>query len=335
MKKIIGNSSMVLFAVMTLTLMAAGCSGKKDGPTGEDSALNKAERLVIGYNPNYFPVIVAYEKDFLKDEFGDDFKVEIVLFATGPTQNEAVKAGHIDIANMGDLPAIQLWANGTDIQVISYLSDAPEGYSMVANKRAGIKTLADLKGKKIATQFGSNYHKVALKFLASQGLEANDAELVQLQRAEAIIALKQGLVDAAIFDEPFISEALKDDNIAEISTTKGYDKIFNITFARTEYAKENPQIVSRYLKAIKKANDWMVKNADEATRIVLKSMGTDNFAETKKYLDRRTWLVAVDQELIDSLNDTIKFCREQELITRDDLDAKNLVSDVYVKGAGL
>jgi len=333
MKKIIRNLSLVLFALMTLA--AAGCS-KKSGSTGEDSNLNNAERLAIGINPNYYPVIVAHEKGFFKDEFGDAFNIEISLFINGPAQNEALKAGRINIANMGDLPTIQLWANGTDIQVISYLFDSPDEHSLVANKRSGIQTMSDFKGKKIATQLGSNSHKFILKFLASQGLDADDVELVHLQRPEAITALKQRVVDATALLEPSLSQTLdEDDNIIEICTSRNYGGAFIHAFVQTEYARQNPQIVSRYLKAIKKANDWIAQNADEATRIVVKFMGSDDFATTKKSLESRTWLVGVDQGLIDRLNDTIKFCREQELITRDDLDARNLVTDIYVKEAGL
>ena len=335
MKKLLANLSLVLFAVLTLTLMAAGCS-KKNSSTGEDGELNKAEKLVIGHNLNYFPVIVAYEKGFFKDEFGDTFQVEIPQFANGPAQNEALKTGKLDIANMGDFPAIQLWANDMDIQVISYLWYAPDGYSLVANKRSGIKTLADLKGKKIASQFGTANHKLILKFLAAQGLDTNDAEMVNLQRSEALIALKQGIIDATTLDEPSLSKTLSDDdNIVVVSTARNYDGIFTVALVRSEYAKKNPQIVSHYLKAIKKANDWIAQNADEATRIVAGFMGSDDLAGTKKTLETRNWPVAADQELIDRLNDTIKFCREYELITRDDLDAKNLVNAAYVKAAGL
>ena len=332
MKKFIKKSSLVLFVVMMLSFIAAGCSGKKsDSTTGKDGAFNNATRLIIGQNSNYFPVIVAYEKGFLKDEFGDALEIEIPLFYNGPAQNEAFKAGRLDIANSGDLPTIQLWANGTDIQVISYLFDAPDGHSLVVNKQSGIKTPSDFKGKKIATQLGSNFHKFIIKFITSQGLDTNDVEIVNLQKLEAITALKEGLVDAATFDEPVLSQALSDDNNFEISKSGN----FTITFVRTEYAKQNPQIVSRYLKVIKKTNDWIAQNADEATRIVVKFMGSDDFEATKKFLGTRIWLVTVDQGLIDKLDDTIKFCREYELITRDDLDAKNLVNDIYVKAAGL
>ena len=338
MKKIIKHLSLVLFAItmLSLTLIATGCSNKKSGSTGKDGVLNNATRLVIGITPNYFPIVVAYEKGFFKDEFGDALKIEMPFFINGPAQNEAFNAGEIDIANMGDMPAIQLWANDADIQVISYLFDNPDEHSMVANKRSGIKTLADFKGKKIATQFGSNTHKFTLAFLTAQGLDANDVELVHLQRPEAIAALKQGIVDATALLEPSLSQTLSEDsNIIEICTSRGYGYFYSITFVRTEYARKNPQIVSRYLKVIKKANDWVAENADEATHIMIKFMGSDDFAATKKILEGRTWLVAADQGLIDRLNDTIKFCREQEMITRDDLDAKNLVNDAYVKAAGL
>jgi len=332
MKKIIRKASLVLFTVMVL----AGCSGKKSASGSGSEALNNAERLIIGINANYFPVIVAYEKGYFRDEFGDKLKIEVPNFANGPAQNEAFQAGRLDIANVGDLPTIQLWANDTDIQVISYLWDAPDAYSLVVNKQSKIQSLADLRGKKIAVQLGSNYHKFTLKLLASQGLEINDVELVQMQRPEALIALKQGVIDAVTMPEPPLSQTLKEDsNLVEICKSGDYDKIFIVTYVRTEYAQKNPQIVSRYLKVIKKANDWIAQNADEAVRIVAKFMGSDDIEGTRTYLNTRIWPVGVDQALIDSLNDTIKFSREYELITRDDLDAKNLVVDTYVKAAGL
>jgi len=321
--------------VLLLALMAAGCSGKKSSASGGDDSLNKAERLTIGQNLNYFPIIIAQEKGFFQDEFGDTLTIETPQFTNGPAQNEALKAGRLDIANMGDLPTIQLWASDTDIQVISYFSDTPGGYSLVVHKRSGIKTLADLKGKKIAIQLGSNYHKFMLKLLASQGLDANDVELVHLLRPEALAALKQGVVDASTFDDIYLSQALSDDNLVEVVLKESYDKIYTVAFVRTEYAEQNPQIISRYLKVIKRASDWTVQNPDEAVRIVTEYHGSNDIAGTRVYLENRRYPVAVDQELIERLNDTIKFCREQEMITRDDLDAKNLVNDAYVKGAGL
>jgi len=292
-------------------------------------------RLAIGHNLNYFPVIVAYEKGFLRDEFGGALNIEIPYFANGPVQNEAFMAGRIDIVNAGDLPTIQLWASGVDIQVISYLWDAPAGHSLIANKRSGITTVADLKGKKITSEFGSSAYKLVLTILAARGLGASDAELIHLKRPEALIALKQGAVDAAATDEPFISEALRDDNIAEITTSRDYGGVYCVAFVRTAYARENPHIVSRYLKVIKKANDWIVHNTAEATRIVMQFMGSGDFEGTKKYLTDRIWPVGADQGLIDRLNDTIKFCREQKLIAHYDLDAQNLVNDSYVKEAGV
>jgi len=334
MKKTMRITSAVWFVV--LALLAVGCSGKKSDSSGNDDNLNKAERLAIGHNLYYFPVIIAYEKGFLRDELGDSIKIDIPYFSNGPAQNEAIKAGRIDIGNMGDLPTIQLWANDTDIQIISFLSIIKDGNSLVANKQSGIKTLADLKNKKIATQFGSNGHKTALRFLGSQGLNANDVDLVNLQRAESITALKLGVVDATILDVLNLAQTLSEnENIIEISKSKNYDNIISVSFVRTEYAQENPKIVSGYLKALKKANDWIAKNNDEAIQIVAKFMNSNDTTGAKLYLESRIWPVAANQELIDILNDTISFCSEQGMITRNDLDAKNLVVDTYIKQAGL
>lgn len=300
-------------------------------PAGE---LNTATKLVVGHNLNYFPIIVAYEKGFFKEEFGDKVEVEIPHFANGPAQNEAVTTNQIDIANMGDMPTIQVWGNGVDIQVISYLWESPKGYSMIANKKSGIQKLEDIKGKKIAIQFGSNFHKALLNIVRALGYSENDIEMLNLQKAEGVTALTQGVIDAAVLDEPQRSKLLARDDMVEVSTTEGYDKIMVVAYGRGEYLRKNPEIVARYLKVINQTNKWIAGNLDESVQIVAKFMGSEDLEGTRKYYIDKVWKVGVDQDLVDALNNTIEFSLDQGFITKQ-LDADDLVDDTYVKLIGL
>jgi sulfonate transport system substrate-binding protein len=311
-----------------------GANGAESDSAASEAESNTATKLIVGQNLNYFPIIVAQEKGFFKEEFGDAVTVETPQFTNGPAQNEAVTAGQIDLANMGDLPTVQVWANNVDIKVISYLWDSPEGYSLVAHPDSGIETLADLKGKKVAIQFGSNFHKLLLKFLASQNLTIDDIQMTNLPKSESVTSLQEGLIDAIAIDEPALSK-LKSSGFVEVSTAEGYDRIFTVVYGRTEYLEQNPDIVARYLKVIDETNRWIAENQDESIRIVADFMGSDDLEGTKNYYESRNWLVGVDQSLIDTLNETIQFSLDEGLITRTDLKAEELVSDAYAKAAGL
>jgi sulfonate transport system substrate-binding protein len=299
-----------------------------------ETPLNTATKLIVGHNLNYFPIIVAQEKGFFKEEFGDAVTVETPQFTNGPAQNEAVTAGQIDLANMGDLPTIQVWANNVDIKVISYLWDSPKGYSLVAHPNSGVKTLADLKGKKIAIQFGSNYHKLLLKFLASQDLTVDDIQMTNLSKSEAVTSLQEGLIDATALDEPDLSK-MKAEGFVEVSTAEGYDRIFTVLYGRSAYLEQNPDIVARYLKVIDRTNKWIAENQEESVQIVADFMGNDDLDSTRNYYQSRNWIVGVDEGLVDTLNGTIQFSMNEGLITRTDLKAEDLVTDAYVKAAGL
>ncbi|MDR2089614.1 MAG: ABC transporter substrate-binding protein [Clostridiales Family XIII bacterium] len=331
----------VLIALLASgTALFSACAGNGAAPADEGTVakdeplLNTAKKLVVGHNLNYFPVIVAQEKGFFKEEFGDEVTVETPRFASGPAQNEAVTAGQLDLANMGDLPTVQVWANNVDIKVISYLWDLPKGYSMVAHPDSGIETLADIKGKRIATILGSNHHKLLLKFLASQGLTPDDIQMTNLPIGDAVTSLREGLIDAITVDEPILSQ-LQSDGFVEVSTAEGYDRIFCVVYGRSAYLEQNPDIVARYLKTINKTNKWIDENPDEAVRIVAEYMGSDDLEGTKKIYQSKNWITGVDQSLIDTLNETIQFSMDEGLITRTDLNAEDLVTDEYVKAAGL
>jgi sulfonate transport system substrate-binding protein len=317
-----------------LSFVLAACGGKDKPVNTPETELNTARKLVVGHNSNYFPVIIAEVKDFFEEEFGDEVIVETPRFVNGPAQNEAISAGQLDLANMGDMPTIQIWANNVDIKVISYLWDSPKGYSLIANKASGITNLKDIKGKKIATGLGTNNHKLILSYLDALGYQESDIEIINLKTSESIAALTSGVVDATTSDEPALSTLLARGDIVEVATSEGYDRVYSILYGRNEYMKQNPQIVARYLKVIDRANKWIAQNVEEAVRLVARYMGSDEIDGTRKYYETKIWRVGADQALIDALDETIEFNYRLGVIPVR-LEAKNLVDDTYVKLAGL
>ena len=331
-------------ALAAALLLLAGCSGQGSGAAGSSKAaepkekLNTATKLVVGQNSNYFPLIVAEEKGWFKEEFGDAVKVELPHFANGPAQNEAISAGQLDIANMGDMPTIQAWSNGTDIKVISYLWEAPKGYSLIATKASGIAKLEDLKGKKVGVGLGTNNHKLLLKFLAAVHLTDKEVQIVNMKTADTVSALTAGSIDATLVDEPNRSNLLKLGTTVEVADAEGYDKVMTITYGRREYLEKNPEIVARYFKVVQKAIDWIKEsdaNLDEAVKIVARVQSSNNLEATRLYYQSKVFRLGVDKALIDALDDTLRFNIEQKIVPDKGLKAADLVDDRYVKAAGL
>jgi sulfonate transport system substrate-binding protein len=328
------NTAMIVLTATVLALALIGCSNKKKLQNTQETELNTARKLVVGHNSNYFPVIIAEVRGLFKEEFGDEVVVETPRFVNGPAQNEAISAGQLDLANMGDMPTIQIWANNVDIKVISYLWDSPKGYSLIANKASGITSLGDIKGKKVGIGLGTNNHKLILSYLDALGYQESDIEIINLKSAESIAALTSGVIDATTCDEPTLSTLLSRGDVIEVATSEGYDRVYSILYGRNEYMKKNPQIVARYLKVIDRANKWITQNAEEAVRLVANYMGSDEIDGTRKYYETKIWRVGADQALIDALDETIEFNYRLGVIPVR-LEAKNLVDDTYVKLAGL
>lgn len=321
-----------LIFTLAVILLLAGCGSKEEKVTAE---LNKANKLVVATMANYYPIIVADAKGFFKEEFKDEVEVKVVNFANGPAAVEALTSNSVDIASMGDVPTIQGKANNVDIKVISYLWDSPQGYSLVAGSKSGIKTLKDIKGKKIAFGIGTNLHKTFLKYLKVAGYTENDVQIVNMADPTAnLAALKQGTIDAVLVSEPSLSQLKSSIGAIEILNSEGIDKVITVTSGRNQYLKENPDIVARYLKVIDKSNKWIKDNLEEATDIVANYSGTTNKDSIRKYYDSRIFKTSLDQELIDALSDTIKFAYDHGTIT-EKFDVKDLVDDSYIKNAGL
>ncbi|MDR1625605.1 MAG: ABC transporter substrate-binding protein [Spirochaetia bacterium] len=321
----------VLAAGSVFAAMALACS-QTEKP--QAPALNTATKLVVGQNQNYFPIITAHVKGFFKEEFGDRFTVEVPKFANGPAQAEALTSKQIDLGNMGDMPIVQVRANNVDIKVISYLWESPDGYYLLVNKNSGIKSPADLRGKKVGIAIGTNMHKLLFKYLGVEKIKASEVEIVNLDTAGSVSAVTEGLIDATVLAEPMRSRLLATGKVAEAASAQGYDKIVTLLYGRTEYLQQNPDIVARYLKVIDRANRWVAENVDEAVKIVADYMGTTDLEGTRQYYDTHVFKIAAGKDLVDLLKGTIAFCYSQGTIT-EEFKAEDLVDSSYVKAAGL
>jgi sulfonate transport system substrate-binding protein len=189
------------------------------------------------------------------------FTVEWTEFPSGPPLLEAVNAGAIDIGQTGEAPPIFAQAAGAGFLYIAHEPPAPRGEAILVPKDSPIKSVADLKGKKVALNKGSNVHYLLIKVLQQAGIKYSEIEPVFLAPADARAAFERGSVDAWAIWDPF--QASAEVAIGARTLADGTGAVANNQFylARKAFAEADPQIVDAVIDAVADVDRWAKDNA--------------------------------------------------------------------------
>lgn len=316
-------STTVLIGISIL----AGCA-----PTQKAAIQAPAEKLKT-INASYVsrpinvPSVVAQEKKMFENEFAKDsieFKWHEI---TAPSnQLEALAAKSLDFSNsLNYVSAILAKANGNDIKIVSSYSRFPKGISLVVKPDGSIKTVADLKGKKIALQKGTMLHEMLIRALSEVNLTTQDLELVDMDSSAGAAALAAGQVDATILPEPLLSKAIASGQVQKLRSAEGLIPGLTVIAVRSEFAKTQPEIVKRYLQVHKASIDWSQANLEEALAITAKQNQMD-IKGVKSLYPEFTFEMSLDQVKNDLLK-SAAFLQKEGMI-RPNVDINKLVDEL-------
>ena len=161
----------------------------------------------IGYQ-KYGKLVLLKGKGSLEEKLkAVGYKVAWTEFPSGPPLLEALNVGAIDFGNAGEAPPIFAQAAGAPLQYVAYEPPAPKGEAILVPKDSPLKSVADLKGKKVALNKGSNVHYLLVKALEKAGVKYSEIEPVFLAPADARAAFERGAVDAWVIWDPFQAAA--------------------------------------------------------------------------------------------------------------------------------
>ena len=212
----IGAAGAVLtVGIGTSQALAAPTPSPTPTPTASTATLPKlptAPKVRIGFfaNLTHAPALVAQQLRLFEQNLNrEGTQVEYVLFNAGPAVIEAMKGGAIDVAYIGPNPSITGY-NSTNGTLLKVVSGATSGGAYLVVK-PGINTVADLRGKKIATPQLGNTQDVALRsWLKTQGLQTTvagggDVTVIPTENAQSLTLFKRGDIDGAWVPEPWAS----------------------------------------------------------------------------------------------------------------------------------
>ncbi|MEW5715516.1 ABC transporter substrate-binding protein [Pseudomonas sp. SB113] len=217
---------------------------------------------------------VLRDQQIFEKAFADQgIKIQWNYFkGAGPVINEAFANGQVDLAYLGDLAAIIGRSNGLETRLLSATARDIKQYLGVV-PGSGIKTLQDLKGKRVAVFRGTASQLSFDSALASQGLSEKDLKVISLDYNAANAALAAKQIDATWGGSNLT--ALQAKGLAEIPlTTKdlgGAGSIQAVLVGSKQFVDQHPDAVAKLLKAQQQAVQWLTDDNNKQAYIALVS----------------------------------------------------------------
>jgi sulfonate transport system substrate-binding protein len=250
-----------------LQLAAAGAAGISTATLPRLAAAAPLEEIRLDY-AYYSPTSLVLRRfGWLEQAFKADGTTVKWVFSAGSNRAlEYLNGNSIDIGSSAGLAALLARANGTPIRA-PYIFSRPEWTALVVPKNSPIRTLADLKGKKVAATKGTDPYLFLLRSLQVAGLKRADIEHVSLQHADGRTALEQGKVDAWAGLDPHMAASELESGARLLYRNVAFNT-YGFLNVREQFLASHPNETARVIQAYEKARAWVRANQTEAAKIL-------------------------------------------------------------------
>ncbi len=201
--------------------------------------------------------------------------VKWVEFPAGPQLLEGLNVGAVDAGFVGEAPPIFAQAAGAQFVYIANDSAAPEAEALVVSKDSPIRSVADLKGKKVALNKGSNVHYLLVKVLEKNGLKYSDIQPVFLPPADARAAFEKGAVDAWVIWDPFLAAVEKQTGARVLADGRGVVNNYAYYLGERSFYEKHPQVIQALFDDTLERSRWLKANIKQAAQIIAPLQGLD------------------------------------------------------------
>ncbi len=216
----------------------------------------------------YNPVSIVLKERGILDKAleADGVKVRWVQSLGSNKALEFLNAGSLDFGSTAGSAALVARINGNPIKSV-YVYSRPEWTALVTTEKAGITSVADLKGKRVAVTRGTDPHIFLVRALAEAKLTDKDVRFVLLQHGDGRLALERGDVDAWAGLDPIMAAAELESG-AKLFYRKPEANTWGILNVREAFAAENPALVRKVLAAYEEGRKWALENPAELKKLL-------------------------------------------------------------------
>src|SRR4051794_35356582 len=269
-------------ALIAVSAFAAACGSSGSSSSTASSSGTTASAIPskpesgvfrMGIEPwlGYGPWRIAEAKGFFKK---NGLNVKIINFSTDDQINSAFASGKIDGTNVATHPALRFVAQGLPLKAVLLEDVSLRADAILAGP--DIKSVKDLKGKKVAYEEGTTSDILLAHALAQNGMSKKDIQPVPIPASDARTAFLAGRVPVAVTYEPYLTTALQKDKNAKLLYTAGKDPglVGDVFAVSNDTLKNKPGQVAALVKTWSEAVDYYNKNTSDAQAIITKAVGS-------------------------------------------------------------
>ncbi len=201
--------------------------------------------------------------------------VKWVEFPAGPQMLEGLNVGSIDLAATGDAPPVFAQAAQADLVYLAHSPANPQSEAIVVHADSPIKSVADLKGKRVALNKGSDVNYLLVAALEKAGLSYKDITPVYLPPADARAAFQSKSVDAWVIWDPFLAEVETNAQARQVANAEGLVPHYSFFLASRKFADGSPKLAKEVVEELQTLSQWANAHQNDAAAILAKSTGLD------------------------------------------------------------
>lgn len=231
------------------------------------------KQVTIGFQKANIFALLKYRGTLDAEFKKQGIAVKWVEFPAGPQMLEGLNVGSIDLAATGDAPPTFAQAAQADLVYLAHSPANPKTEAIVVPENSDIKTVADLKGKRVALNKGSDVNYLLVSALENAGLSYKDVKAIYLPPADARAAFQRGAVDAWVIWDPYYAEVETNAKARLIKNAEGLVPHYTFYLSSRKFADTYPQTAEQVVDQLGTLSDWANKNPDEAAQILSTSTG--------------------------------------------------------------
>jgi sulfonate transport system substrate-binding protein len=303
-----------LFAALSLAALAglSACAGPREPAAG-------SHPLRVGYQ-RFGGLSLVKARDAAPG-------VTWSLFESGPALTEALKAGAIDLGQTGEAPPIFAAAAKIPFQIVGTSAPVPKGEAVLVKKAKGYRTFADLRGKTVALNKGSNVNWLLVKLLEANHMTLADINVKYLKPAEGRPAFDNDQVDAWIIWDPYFALA-EQPGVQVLADATGLANNREYILVSPDAAKTRKAEITSFLSAYQKTTTWGIANPEERAKVLAPELKIDEAVTARALARSAQPLAALTPEIGGELQAIADGFTALQLIPGS-IDMKALVNDQF------
>jgi len=304
------------------------------------------KEVTFAHQDMLVPLRTVMESGELEKATG--YKINWRMFGGGGDVIKAMASGDVQIGEAGSSPITAAASQGQDIKLFWILDDIADAEALIARDGSNVKSIKDLKGKKVATPFVSTAHYQLMAIMKVEGVDAKGVNVMNMRPPEIAAAWERGDIDAAFIWDPVLTKIKGNGKVIASSKTigaKGFPT-FDGLIVNAKWAAENEAFMVALVKVLAKADEayrankakWTVDSPEVKAvakwtkadpKDVPATMALYTFPTMQEQVGPK-WLGGAAAK---AMTDTAAFLKEQGRITEVKPDYKAFVTDAYLKKA--